>query len=170
MYYPMSNKMPGVEAILAVDLSYGLAKNGVIPWKSKTDLKFFKNKTIGGTVIMGSKTLLSLPNSQPLKGRRNIVITNEIDKYSGFYRESEVTFVDINYALNLIKNNKDEMIYVIGGNQIFNLLLPYCSKIWITRIKKNYDCDLIFDFNLLSELSEKEVIYQDDELEIMCLL
>ena len=52
-----------------------LAKNDTIPWKSKTDLNFFKSKTLNNTVIMGSKTLLSLPNAMPLKNRTNIVIT-----------------------------------------------------------------------------------------------
>ena len=67
----MSFKIPNVEAILAVDSVYGLAKNGKIPWKSKTDMMFFRNITIECVVIMGSKTLLSLPHSLPLKNRTN---------------------------------------------------------------------------------------------------
>jgi dihydrofolate reductase len=63
----MSSKLTNVEAILAVDAVNGLAKNEQIPWKSKTDLKFFKNKTLENFVVMGSKTLLSLPKSMPLK-------------------------------------------------------------------------------------------------------
>jgi len=83
----MSLKLMNVEAILAIDLLNGLAKNEKIPWKSKTDMIFFKNKTLENTVIMGSKTLLSLPNSKPLKNRINIVITNEKEKYSNLYQD-----------------------------------------------------------------------------------
>ena len=56
-----------IEAIVAVDNKYGLAKNGNIPWKSKTDMTFFKNKTINNVVVMGTKTFLSLPKGAPLK-------------------------------------------------------------------------------------------------------
>ena len=69
--------MTNIEAIVAVDQNYGLAKNGQIPWKSKTDMNFFKQKTINNIVVMGSKTLLSLPKSAPLKDRLNIILTNK---------------------------------------------------------------------------------------------
>ena len=157
------------EAILAIDSNNGLAKNGVIPWKNKTDLQFFKNKTINNIVIMGSKTLLSLPNSQPLKGRQNIVITNQVDKFSKFYSNytcDEIIFLNVEQTLDIIQNNKESKFYVIGGNQIYNLLLPYCNKIWVTKLKQNYSCDIFFDYDL--SFYKKEVIYEDNDLEIIC--
>ena len=75
----MSLKLPNVEGILAVDNQMGLAKQNVIPWKNKTDLAFFKAKTINQVIVMGSTTLLSLPKAEPLKDRINIVITNNFD-------------------------------------------------------------------------------------------
>jgi len=164
----MSIKLPNVEAILAVDSNYGLAKNGIIPWKSKTDMMFFKNKTINHFIIMGSKTLLSLPKAQPLKDRTNIVITNQKEKYSKLYNNGNLVFLDLEETLRLINSDKNSKFYVIGGNQIYNLLLPYCSTIWITKIKTNYDCDLIFNHWLTSTYTNK-IIYEDTELEIMCL-
>ena len=122
----MSLKLPNVEAILAVDSVNGLAKNGQIPWKSKTDMMFFKNKTIEHIVVMGSKTLLSLPKSKPLKNRTNIVITNETEKYSNLYSDykSYLTFLNFQETLQYIKSNKNNKIFIIGGNKIYNLLLP----------------------------------------------
>jgi dihydrofolate reductase len=149
-----------VEAIMALDLLNGLAKNEKIPWKSKTDMIFFKNKTLENTVIMGSKTLLSLPKSKPLKNRTNIVITNEKEKYSKLYEDyTNCFFLNLEETLCIIKKER--------GNQIYKLLLPYCSGIWLTKIKQNYNCDLIFNTDITTY--DKEIIYKDDELEIMYL-
>lgn len=164
----MSLKLSNVEAILAVDLHNGLAKNGKIPWKSKTDMIFFKNKTIDNIVIMGSKTLFSLPNTKPLKNRKNIIVTNEKEKYLNLYKDNDnILFFDFNETLNLIKSDTNSKFFIIGGKQIYNLLLPYCSTVWLTKIKKNYDCDIIFNYDLSTY--KNTLIYEDDELEIKCL-
>jgi|LakMenEpi03Aug12_release.lakeMendotaPanAssembly.Ray.scaffolds.fasta_scaffold477700_2 dihydrofolate reductase len=164
----MSLKLTNVEAILAVDLFNGLAKNEIIPWKSKTDLTFFKNKTLNNTVVMGSKTLLSLPNAMPLKNRTNIVITNQKEKYSNMYKTIDnVFFLDLKESIYFMKTTTNNKFFIIGGNQIYNELMPYCSSIWLTKIKQNYNCDLIFNYDI--SRYTKEVIYQDNELEIMCL-
>jgi dihydrofolate reductase len=165
----MALKLPNVEAILAVDLLNGLAKNHKIPWKSKTDMKFFKNKTLGHIVVMGIKTLLSLPNGLPLKNRTNIVITNQKEKYSNIYKNiNNLYFYDLEQIINTMKQNTNNTYYIIGGNQIYNLLLPYCSTIWLTKIKQIYDCDLIFNYDITSY--KKEIIYEDNELEIKYLM
>jgi dihydrofolate reductase len=164
----MFNKLPNVEAIMALDVMNGLSKNGNIPWKSKTDMDFFKNKTVNNIVIMGSKTLISLPNSQPLKNRTNIILTNEKDKYLNKYKTNKLLFfLNFEETLKFINQNKDKYFFVIGGNEIYNLFLPFCSSIWITRIKKYYNCDLFFNYNL--SIYNINKIYEDSELEIMCL-
>lgn len=165
----MSLKLNKVEAILAVDSDYGLAKDGNIPWKSKRDLQFFRNKTINNVVVMGSKTLLSLPKSEPLKDRVNLVITNNCNKYSKLYEKYNNIFFTtgdkIVHTLEQLCKNKD--IFIIGGNQIYNMLLPYCSKIWLTKIKSNYNCDLFFTYDI--SIYTKEVVYEDEEMQIICL-
>jgi dihydrofolate reductase len=164
----MSLKLINVEAILAVDSLNGLAKNEKIPWKIKTDLKFFKTKTLGNTVIMGSKTLLSLPNVMPLTNRTNIVVTNQKEKYSNMYKDiTNLFFLDLVQTVHFMKTNINNKFFIIGGNQIYNLLLPYCSSIWLTKMKQNYDCDLIFNYD--TSTYTKEVIYEDTDLEIMYL-
>lgn len=165
----MSIKLKNIEAILAVDLNNGLAKDGIIPWKSKKDLKFFMDKTINNVVVMGSKTLLSLPKSEPLKNRINIVITNICDKYCKLYKNYDnIFFVNGNTIMHTLKNlYKNKTIFIIGGNQIYNMLLPYCSKIWLTTIKSNYDCDLFFNYDI--SIYTKDIVYEDEELEIKCL-
>jgi dihydrofolate reductase len=165
----MSLILPNVQAILAVDSQFGLAKDGKIPWKNKTDLQFFKNKTINNIVIMGSKTLLSLPNSKPLPNRFNIVITNDPEKYLKNYSEYvNIIFVTAEQAINFIHNGyKDKQIFIIGGNQIYNIFFPYCSTIWLTQIRQDYKCDLFFDYDLTIFIPS--VSYEDDDITIMSL-
>lgn len=165
----MSLKIPNVEAILAVDNQMGLSKQNKIPWNNKTDLYFFKNKTLNHVIVMGSKTLLSLPDSAPLKNRINVVVTNNFDKYSKKYEKyNNIIFVDKSHVLNLLHYcYKDKTIFIIGGSQIYNMLLPYCSIIWLTKIKSNFDCDLIFDYNI--DNLNKTVILDNDELQIIQL-
>lgn len=163
----MSLKLPNVEAILAIDSDNGLAKNGKIPWKSKTDMKFFRNKTLEHIVIMGSKTLLSLPNAEPLKNRTNIVITNNKEKYSNSYTNDNLYFFNLDQTIEFMKTNINDKFFVIGGNEIYNLLLPYCSTIWLTKLKLSYDCDLIFNYDISTYT--KEIIYKDTEMQIMSI-
>lgn len=141
--------MPQIEAIVAVDEEHGLAKNGQIPWKNREDMKFFKQKTIANIVIMGSKTLLTLPNQAPLGNRYNIILTNNkqdfLEKYSSY---SNICFYTYDELIDYINNvETDKTIYVIGGKQIYNLLFPMCNRIWLSIIPGNYDCDLKMQIN-----------------------
>lgn len=162
-----------MEGILAIDNQNGLSKNGVIPWHNKKDIEFFVEKTINNVVVMGINTLLSFPNSKPLRKRVNIVITNNAEKYNEIYGSKYssdiLRFVDMISLDNALKDYTNKKIFVIGGNQIYNILLPYCSLIWVSKIKNAYDCDLKLDFDLSSYT--KTIIYDDNELEIsMCAI
>ena len=71
-----------MEAILATDINFGISKDGIIPWKSKKDMRFFFNKTKNNVVIMGKTTYFSLPEQfRPLKDRLNIVLTSKPSQY-----------------------------------------------------------------------------------------
>lgn len=74
-------RLSKLEGIIAIDECNGLSLNGIIPWKSKYDMSFFKNKTLNNIIIMGSNTLISLPYSKPLLNRFNIVVTNNKYKF-----------------------------------------------------------------------------------------
>jgi dihydrofolate reductase len=164
-----------IEAIVAVDLKNGIAKDGKIPWKSKTDMKFFREKTTGSIIIMGSTTLLSLPNALPLPNRLNIVITRTPSKYTCYPKYSQldnILFWDEETLFKFL-NNQDlnkikvyKKIFIIGGQQIYNLLIPFCSSIWVTKIKSDYNCDL--QMTCLSNIKSKEstIYYEDDEIQI----
>lgn len=173
--------MNNIESIVAIDNNYGIAKHGQIPWKSKTDMIFFKQKTINNIVIMGAKTLLSLPKGKPLIDRLNIVLTRNTNKYVN-EKYDNLLFVDEITLLDFIHDPKEYMLldnhkylkndykmYIIGGQQIYNLLYKYCSTIWLTKIKANYECDLIFSKEILDGFSKSVIEYENDELEIIKL-
>ena len=62
--------------------------------------------------------------------------------------------------------NRDFNIYIIGGKQIYDKYISLCEKVWITQIKKDYSCDLVFEFKY--EKQFKEEIYDEDaELKIL---
>lgn len=166
--------MVNIEAIVATDENDGLAKDGTIPWKNREDMKFFKQKTIGNIVVMGSKTLLTLPNQAPLGNRYNIVLTNNkqffLEKYSTY---NNIIFYNYDEFMDYINNvETDKTIYIIGGKQIYDLLLPKCSKIWISVIYGNYDCDVKLDLDLdLDFEKEKNNILQNsfNTFKLYCL-
>ena len=163
-----------IEAIVAVDSKNGIAKDGKIPWKSKTDMKFFREKTTGSIIIMGSTTLLSLPNALPLPNRLNIVVTRTPSKYTCYpkysqldnilFWDEEALFKFLN-SQDLNKKGDYKKIFVIGGQQIYNLLLPFCSSIWVTKIKTDYNCDLHLTC-LINIKSDCKIYYEDEEIQI----
>jgi dihydrofolate reductase len=169
-----------IEAIVAVDAKNGIAKDGKIPWKSKTDMKFFREQTTGCIIIMGSTTLLSLPNALPLPNRLNIVVTRTPAKFTCYPKYSQldnILFWDEDTLFKFLNNqdlNKNlikgesgyKKIFVIGGQQIYDLLLPFCSSIWITTIKADYNCDLQLNGLSNIDITEGNIYYEDDELQI----
>ena len=164
-----------MESIYAIDSKNGLSKNGDIPWKSKTDMLFFMNKTINNIVIMGKNTFFTIPKEhRPLKNRLNIVLTST----PNLYVEKNVIFTNKNDIYQDILNNKniyceiydflkkDFKIFFIGGKTIYNQYIPLCETIWITYIKHNYNCDLFMDYDYSKQFTE-ELYKEDDELKIM---
>jgi dihydrofolate reductase len=169
-----------MEAIYAIDLKNGLSKDGIIPWISKKDLKFFSNKTKTNVVIMGINTYLSIPERiRPFKNRLNIVLTSNPDKFLELDDDiKNVIFTNNDKIHNSILNNReifqkkypflsrDFKIFIIGGKKIYEQFIPLCNKVWVTRIKKNYLCDLEFNYEYSKQFKEPQIIEEDDELEI----
>jgi len=168
-----------MEAIYAIDLYNGLSKDGIIPWKSKKDLKFFYNKTKNNVVIMGRNTYFSLPDEvKPLKNRLNIVLTNNIDKYNNVDSHDNLIFTNNDKIYELIINNREKYlerypflisdfkIFIIGGKNIYEQFIPLCETIWVTKIKKSFDCDLFLNYDYSKQYKEPEIIDDDEELTI----
>ncbi|PCJ36966.1 MAG: hypothetical protein COA93_00490 [Alphaproteobacteria bacterium] len=131
-----------------LSLIVAVAENGVIgrdndlPWKISSDLKYFKEKTMGKPIIMGRKTFQSI--GRPLPGRVNIVITRD----KTFAPEGVITAFSLEMALDVAKNlalakGMDEVM-VIGGAQIYELTLPDADRLYLTRVHGEIDGDTHF--------------------------
>lgn len=125
-------------AIAAVDADFGIGKNGDLLFHIPEDMKFFRKTTLGHTVIMGRKTLESLPNSKPFKDRTNIILTRD----PNFKVESAITANSVNEVAKLAENGEE--IFVVGGGEIYKQLLPYCKKALITKISSKANAEVFF--------------------------
>lgn len=167
-----------MESIYAIDSKNGLSKNGIIPWKSKTDMLFFMNKTKNNIVIMGKNTYFSLPiEHRPLKNRLNIVLTSTPHLYDEENNKNVIMTNDNNIYQDILKDknkycgmfeflNKDFKIFFIGGKTIYNQFIPLCHTIWVSYIKKDYNCDLFMDYDYSKQFSA-DLYKEDDELKII---
>ena len=166
------NIRSGLTAIFAMDLSGGIGKKCTLPWHYPKDLSHFKNVTNKGTIIMGYNTLVSLPNQKPLKNRSNVVLSRNKNKCKDCYPEYNdnpglLVFKSEEEIMAVLKEQEVNNWFVIGGKQVFDLLLPCCEHMWLTIIKKDYDCDVKMDKKYLDErFTLDHVEYEDDEIQI----
>ena len=125
-----------------------IANNGVIgragglPWKLSTDMKRFKELTMGKPVVMGRKTWESFPK-RPLPGRLNIVISRD----PAFRAEDALTARTVEKALELAEDGRgtpDGEIAVIGGGEIYRQALPYADRLYVTHVMADIDGDTRF--------------------------
>lgn len=118
-----------MKLIAAVDNEWNIGNKGNLLFSLPDDMKFFRTKTSGKIVVMGRKTLESFPGSKPLKNRINIVLSRNKHDVDG---AEFVTGVD--ELLDRLKEYDSGDVYVIGGAQIYSLLLPYCDTALITHV------------------------------------
>lgn len=125
-----------MNAIVAISENGGIGKDNGLLFHISADLKRFKELTSGHTVIMGRKTLQSLPGGRGLPNRRNIVITRDID----FTAEGAEIVHSVDEALALA----EEDAFVIGGASIYQAMLPYCDKVYLTKVYADAEADVFF--------------------------
>lgn len=129
-----------ISAIVAVDNDWGIGCNGDLLEHIPADLKYFKSLTTNHTVVMGRKTWDSLPY-KPLKDRMNIVIT-----HSQRHIDKDTAFISFGEAISRItKIPKEEELFIIGGGSIYKSFLPWCERVFVTKIYTNHnDTDTYF--------------------------
>lgn len=126
-----------VNLIVATDRNGLIGNKGTIPWKIPNDMKYFKEKTSGSTVIMGRKTYQSI--GKPLPNRINIVISKKKVHHSDFISVSSLDEA-------LLKCPLDRPIFIIGGSEIYKLFLnkKYIDRIYLTEIDGQFEGDTYF--------------------------
>lgn len=137
--------------IAAMDENGLIGADGGMPWHLSGDLRWFKQNTVGKTVVMGRRTFESIGRALP--DRRNIVVTRN----SAFSQPGIEVAFDLDQVGKLA--SKDSEVMVIGGAQIYTLALPRAGRLLITRIEGCYEGDTWFpevdwsQWELRSEIS-----------------
>lgn len=130
---------------MRVTIVVAIAENGVIgregglPWRLATDMKRFRETTMGKPVIMGRKTWEGLPK-RPLPGRRNIVVTRD----RGFRAEDADIAFSLEQALELARAGGAEEACVLGGGEIYAQALPLADQLDVTHVLAELDGDTRF--------------------------
>ncbi|OVE74026.1 hypothetical protein BVX94_01735 [bacterium B17] len=115
-----------------------IGKNGVIgsggkvPWKVPEDMRRFRERTMGSTVVMGRKTFESI--GKPLEGRDNVIITRNPDYHAEGCRVSH----SVKDAL------AGEDIFVIGGGEIYAQTISLADKMYLTLVDDEPEGDVFF--------------------------
>ena len=117
-----------MKAIMAMARNRVIGVSGGMPWHLPEEFRFFKKTTMGHAIVMGRKTYESLGKSLP--GRRNIVLSRTMES------QPEVTVVKNLEELKKL-NIPSEEIFVIGGADVFRLLLPECDELFITHVHRD---------------------------------
>ncbi len=135
-----------ISAIVAVDKDWGIGYQGQLLEHIPEDLKHFKELTKYNVVVMGRNTWESLPkrDSLPrLPDRINIIVSNSMVSNGVISILGDLTVaMPLEETLDYICGSDlvcDTDIFVIGGGQIYNALLPYCNRVYVTKIDKSHD-------------------------------
>ncbi len=152
-----------MKAIVATEKNWGIGKDGALLMHLPGDLRFFKEQTLGKVLIMGRKTLESLPGARPLPGRTTIVLTSNkayTPKHLG--ADGKPLNPDKECGKLVIVNNMEELmtqlmmleyttgidaeedVYVAGGQSIYEMFMPYTAEFIVTRIDKEIGADVYF--------------------------
>lgn len=132
--------------IAIVDQRWGIGYRGSLLNNSPKDMQYFKEKTLHKVVVMGRKTLETLPNHQPLFDRINIVLSCETDEF----KEGFLVCSNLESLLHTLSYYKSEDIFIIGGQSVYELLLPFCDTAFITKMDCHFTADrYLSNFDLL---------------------
>lgn len=117
-----------IKAIVHADKEWGIGRGNDMMFSLPKDMKFFRETTVGHTVVMGGNTLRSFPGAKPLKNRVNIVLSR------GQVRDDCIIVRDYDALKKEMKRRENEEIYVIGGGAVYKELLPYCDEVLVTKV------------------------------------
>lgn len=128
--------------IAAIGKNNELGENNELIWHFSKDMKFFREKTKGCTIVMGRKTFDSLPKILP--GRKHIVLSSG----NIFNKELDENVVVVNEKEELIRLCKElsanQDVFVIGGASLYEIFLAYADKMYLTRIDAEENADVFF--------------------------
>ncbi|MCQ4638358.1 dihydrofolate reductase [Anaerovorax odorimutans] len=142
-----------MNAIVVVDENWNIGRDGGLLVHLPGDLKYFKERTYGKTVVVGRKTLESFPGAKPLPGRKNVVLTRNMD-----YSPKDCLIC--HSKEELLKTLKDEEVFISGGEQIYRQFMDECQRFYVTKIYDSFPADR--SFPNLDEMDGLTVTWKSD--------
>ncbi|MCC3357084.1 dihydrofolate reductase [Bacillus sp. REN16] len=126
-----------ISLLLAMDKNQLIGKDNDLPWRLPADLAYFKRVTMGHAIIMGRKTYDSI--GRPLPGRENIIVTRDTS-----YKAEGCKVIHSIDEIVKLREETDQELFVIGGAEIFKMILPYSDRLYITEIEEEFEGDTYF--------------------------
>lgn len=125
-----------MNAVVAVDEKWGIGRNGELLVRISADLRRFKELTTGHAVILGRKTLGTFPGGRPLPNRENLILSTTMERAP----EGARVFRTLDSLLACAPADA----FVIGGESVYRALLPYCRRVFVTKIHRTFESDAHF--------------------------
>jgi dihydrofolate reductase len=128
--------------VLSIVVAYAsnrvIGYRGELPWRLPSDLRHFRELTIGHTVLMGRRTFESLPAAhRPLRERRNVVVSaNPSFRPAG---------VEVHASLDAALHSCGADCFAIGGASVYEQTLPLAGRVYATHVQANPDGDVFFE-------------------------
>jgi len=143
---------PTIALVVAMGVNRAIGRGGNLPWHLRSDMRYFREITMGKPVIMGRRTFKSLPRA--LDGRLNIVLTRD----RGFVAPDAVMAHSLEEGLAAArasaKRTGAEEMMIIGGEDVFLEVLPQAGRIYLTEVHASPDADTWFPALDVSEWRE----------------
>jgi len=148
---------PPLQAVVAMASNRVIGRDGDLPWRLPEDLKWFKKLTLGHPVLMGRRTMESLPRALP--GRRNVVISRRLAEAPPGFELAP----SCEAALDLLAG--EDLVSVIGGSQIYRELIPRCDTVYLSYVYEAHEGDTRLEaFEDAFELDA--VLHRDADFEL----
>ena len=144
-----------MKAIVAVDKKWGIGKKNDLLFSLPADMAFFRKTTLNKVVVMGSNTLKSFPNGNPLKNRTNVVL------FPGGEKRDDCIIVDSmdELKVELAKYPSDD-VFIIGGAMFYKTMLPYCSEVLVTKVDADGGAEVFYEN--LDALQNWSCVYESE--------
>jgi len=127
-----------ISLIVAMDEKRGIGKAGKLPWRLSSDLKRFRELTMGHHMIVGRKTFESI--GKPLPGRQMIVVTHN----ASFKADGCLVAGSVQAALALAQERGETEVFVIGGAEIYSQTLDVADRVYLTHVYADVGADTFF--------------------------
>lgn len=129
---------PIIAAIAAMSENRVIGKDNQLPWHLPADLKHFKAITTGHPILMGRKTFESI--GKPLPNRTNIIITRN----NNYHAPGCIVVTSIDEAIEQATLIDAKEIFIIGGAEVYQQLMPHIQQLYLTIIRHQFEGDTYF--------------------------